>query len=352
MRIAQFAPPYESLPPAKYGGTERVVWTLTEELVRRGHDVTLFASGDSHTSARLEPIVERALWHTSHLENALPFVLAGLDALYRRADEFDLIHNHDQLAAFPLARRHPATPTVTTLHGRLDLPEYQSLFDAFGDLPMVSLSDAQRQPLSRVRWLGTVHNGLPVETFTFQATPGPYLAFVGRISADKGVHTAIQIAQRAGMPIKLAARLPLSQRANAEAQRDWEYYECCVRPLLGQPGVEYVGELGHADKTELLRNAAALVFPIQWPEPFGLVMIEALACGTPVLAFRRGSVPEVIDDGATGFLADDEDGLVRAVERLPSIDRAHCRAEAERRFSSTAMTDGYETMYQRALGLE
>ncbi|HEU0166892.1 MAG TPA: glycosyltransferase family 4 protein [Chloroflexota bacterium] len=349
MRIAQLAPPFETVPPLKYGGTERVIWALTEELVRRGHDVTLFASGDSSTSAKLVPIVERAVWHHPRYELGLPFVALALDELYDRCRDFDVIHNHDQLMALPLARRHPETPTVSTLHGRLDLPEYQPLFDRFDDVPLVAISDSQRRPLPRANWLGTVYNGLPVEQFPFEAEPRPYLAFVGRISPEKGVDTAIRVALRAGLPIKLAARMPLRESGNAEARRDWDYYETIVKPLMAQPGVEYLGELGNADKTDLLRNALALLFPIRWPEPFGLVQTEALACGTPVLALRHGSTPEVVDHGITGFVQDDEYELVEAVGHVGSIRRADCRAAAERRFSARAMADGYERMYEIAL---
>ncbi|MBV8083562.1 MAG: glycosyltransferase family 4 protein [Chloroflexi bacterium] len=350
MRIAQLAPPFETVPPLKYGGTERVIWALTEELVRRGHEVTLFASGDSRTSAKLVPIVERAVWHHPRYELGLPFVAMALDGLYDRCRDFDVIHNHDQLLALPMARRHPETPTVSTLHGRLDLPEYQPLFAHFDDAPLVSISDSQRRPVPHANWLGTVYNGLPVEQFPFVAEARPYLAFVGRISPEKGVDTAIRVARRAGLPIKLAARMPLQEANNAEARRDWDYYDAIVKPLLAEPGVEYLGELGDADKAELVGNSLALLFPIRWPEPFGLVQIEALACGTPVLALRCGSTPEVIEHGRTGFVQDHEDELVEAVGRIGSIRRAECRVAVERRFSARAMADGYERMYAFALG--
>jgi glycosyltransferase involved in cell wall biosynthesis len=349
LRIAQLVPPVESVPPSRYGGIERVVSALTEELVSRGHRVTLFASGDSQTSAELVPVVDAAIWRHPRYRNELPFMALALDLVYRRAGEFDVIHNHMDFLAFPLARAHPETLTLTTLHGRLDLPEYEPLYRRFASLPLVSISDAQRAPLPWLNWVATVHNGVRLDEFDFRPQHEGYLAFLGRIAPEKGVETAIRVALRAGVPIKVAARMPLDQPHNAEAQRDWQYYREVIRPLLQQPGVEYVGEVGGAEKSALLGGAAALLFPIAWPEPFGLVMPEALACGTPVVAFRRGSVPEVIDHGVSGFLADDEDGLVQAIERLDELDRAHCRSIAERRFSATIMTDRYEAAYQTIL---
>jgi glycosyltransferase involved in cell wall biosynthesis len=350
LRVGQLAPPFQSVPPVGYGGTERVISVLTEELVRRGHAVTLFASGDSTTAARLVPTIDRALWRHERYQDALPFMTIGIDLAYRLADELDLIHNHVDGLAFPMARAHPATPTVTTLHIRLDLPELRPLYRQFADLPLVSISDAQRAPIPRANWVGTVYHGIPVHEFPFRPDRGDYLAFLGRIAPEKGLDTAIEVARRAGLPLKIAARMPLDQPRNAEAQRDWRYYHEAIEPQLGAPGVELIGEVSGPAKAAFLGGAAALLFPIRWPEPFGLVMAEALACGTPVLALRRGSVPEVVEDGRTGIVADTIEDLVRAVGRLPEIDRRRCRVAAERRFSTGAMVDRYEAIYARLLG--
>jgi glycosyltransferase involved in cell wall biosynthesis len=349
LRIAQLAPPFESVPPRAYGGTERVVSTLTEELVRRGHDVTLFASGDSHTSARLVPIVAESLWHhdppcndfTAHQAAIFGTILDALD-------EFDIVHSHLDFHGFPLAHA-PAGPFVTTLHGRLDVPHLLRTYQAFAQLPFVSISHAQRRPLAGANWVATIHHGIDLRAFTFSPQPGHYLAFLGRISPEKGLDTAIRVARRAGWPIKIAARLPLPFSHDPEVQRDWDYYEHAVKPLLGEPGVELIGEVGGEQKAAFLRQAAALLFPIRWPEPFGLVMAEALACGTPVIAFREGSVPEVLEDGVTGYIRHFESELVEAVGQLDKLDRLACRQTAERRFSPQAMTDAYERVYLRLL---
>ena len=346
MRIAQVAPPLEPVPPFRYGGTERVVWTLTEELVRRGHDVTLFASGDSRTSARLVPVVERALWHhRPSYEDFGPFWALTLGRMWRELDSFDVIHSHLDYLGFPAARG-AGRPLVTTVHGRIDLAELEQLYDEFTDIPLVSISESQRTPAPHANWVATVHHGIPLDEFTFRPEPGRYLAFLGRVSPDKGVDTAIRIALRAGWPIRIAARMPLPFKDNPEVRRDWAYYENEVQPLLQGPHVELIGQVGGEQKDNFLGNAAALLFPIRWPEPFGLVMVEALACGTPVLGLRAGSVPEVIQDGATGFVRDTEDELVEAVQQLGQLDRARCRAEVERRFSPTCMANGYEHVYQ------
>jgi glycosyltransferase involved in cell wall biosynthesis len=345
MRIAQIAPPLERVPPAGYGGTERVVSTLTEELVRRGHDVTLFAAGDSRTAARLVPVVDQALWHhPAGYRDFAPFLVIVLGKVLRMIDQFDIIHNHLDFSGFPLARVAPC-PVVTTLHGRLDLPQLQPLYQEFADVPLVSISDAQRRPLPRANWVATVHHGIDLDQYTFNPAPGRYLAFLGRVSPDKGLDTAIRVARRAGLPLKIAARMPLPYTDDPNVREDWAYYEQQIKPLLDGPGVEMVGEVGGADKNEFLRNAAALLFPIRWPEPFGLVMPEALACGTPVLALRHGSVPEVVEDGVTGFICDSEAELVAAVGRIGALDRARCRAAAEQRFSPAAMADRYERVY-------
>jgi glycosyltransferase involved in cell wall biosynthesis len=351
LRIAQLAPPVEPVPPAKYGGTEQVISVLTEELVRRGHAVTLFASGDSQTAARLVPTVDRALWSQTRYTEVLPFLALAIDAVYSRAAEFDVIHNHIDFLAFPAASARPRPPTVSTLHGRLDLREFQPLYRHFARLSLVSISDAQRGPIPWANWAATVHHGLDLAAFPFRPAGEGYLAFLGRVAPEKGLDTAIAVARRAGRRLRIAARLPLDQPHNPEAQRDWRYYREVIGPLLSEPHVEYVGEVAGDAKARLLGGADALLFPIRWPEPFGLVMAEALACGTPVVALRRGSAPEVVRDGETGFLADDDEGLVRALGRLSELDRARCRAEAEARFSVAAMADGYEAVYRRLLGL-
>ena len=349
MRIAQVAPPLESVPPFRYGGTERVVWTLTEELVRRGHDVTLFASGDSQTSARLVPVTHRALWHhRPPYEDFGPFWALTVGKLWRELDTFDVVHSHLDYFGFPVARG-ARRPVVTTLHGRLDLPQLESLYAEFTDVPLVSISNAQRMPVRDANWVATIHHGIPIEEFTFRPEPGRYLAFLGRISPDKGVDTAIRVARKAGWPIRIAARMPLPYKDNPEVRRDWAYYENDVQPLLQGPDVELIGQVGESQKESFLGNAAALLFPIRWPEPFGLVIPEALACGTPVLALREGSAPELIQDGVTGFIRDTEDELVEAVRQLGRIDRARCRAEVERRFSPSCMASQYEQVYRELI---
>jgi len=345
LRIAQLAPPFETVPPSGYGGTERVVSTLTEELVRRGHDVTLFASGDSRTSAQLAPIVDKALWHLDPPSNDFSVHQAAIfGTILDNIDAFDIVHSHMDYHGFPLALA-TRVPMLSTMHGRIDVPNLFEIYRAFADLPLVSISNAQRRPLATANWQGTVYHGIELDQFTFNRQPGRYLAFLGRISPDKGLDVAIRVARRAGVPLKVAARPPLPFDQSPEVRRDREYFEQVVEPLLSEPGVELIGEVGGAEKDQFLREAAALLFPIRWPEPFGLVMPEALACGTPVLAFDEGSVPEVIDDGVTGFVGHVEDDLVRAVERIPELDRQRCRAEAERRFSPAAMADAYETVY-------
>ena len=321
MRIAQVAPPFESVPPARYGGTERVVSTLTEELVRRGHDVTLFASGDSRTSANLVPTVERALWHQTPLvTDFAPYWAITLGHVWERIQEFDVVHSHLDYFAFPMARAG-ARPVVTTLHGRLDLPELQPLYRHFHDVPLVSISDAQRHPVSDANWVATIYHGIELDEFTFNPQMGGYLAFLGRISPDKGLDTAIRVARRAGVPLLIAARMPLPHRHDPNTQVDWTYWEDEIQPLLEGRQVELLGQLAGKDKDEFLRNAAALLFPVRWPEPFGLVMVESLACGTPVLALNEGSVPEVIEDGVTGFVRNTEDELVEALGRITELDR-------------------------------
>jgi glycosyltransferase involved in cell wall biosynthesis len=336
LRIAQLAPPFESVPPSGYGGTERVVSTLTEELVRRGHDVTLFASGDSQTTARLAPIVAHSLWHHDPPCNDFSLHQAEIfGTILDQIDQFDVVHNHLDHFGFRLAQESPR-PMVSTYH-------------AFAELPLVSISHAQRFPLPSANWIATVHHGIDLDEFTFNPEPGSYLAFLGRISPEKGLDVAIRVARRAGWPVLIAARPPLPFAHSPEAQRDREYFDEVIQPLLKEPGVELIGEVAGPEKSEFLGGAAALLFPINWPEPFGLVMPEALACGTPIVALRHGSVPEVVDHGLTGFVCHFEHQLVAAVERLSELDRAQCRAAAEARFSPAAMADAYEEVYASML---
>jgi glycosyltransferase involved in cell wall biosynthesis len=345
MRIAQVAPPFESVPPSGYGGTERVVATLTEALVRRGHDVTLLASGDSRTPARLEPTVDEALWHVEPpLKDLNPFWSMTLDAVLEHLDEFDVIHSHLDYWGFPLTRC-ARSPVLTTLHGRLDLPELQPLYRRFRDVPLVSISNAQRRPVPWANLVDTVYHGIELDQFTLNPQSGRYLAFLGRISPDKGLDTAIQVAERAGWPLRIAARKPLRHDGDPNVRADWDHYNREVKPLLAQRHARLIGEVDGAVKDQFLGNAAALLFPIRWPEPFGLVMVEALACGTPVIALREGSVPEVIKHGVTGFVCDDEDAMVDAIRHIGELDRTRCRQEAESRFSPDRMVEHYERIY-------
>ncbi|MBI4491232.1 MAG: glycosyltransferase family 4 protein [Chloroflexi bacterium] len=346
MRIAQIAPPMLRVPPERYGGTERVIYTLTEELARRGHEVTLFASGDSVTSARLVSVVDHAIWSSDRYSDHNPFVTLTLARAYAMAGEFDLIHSHLDYFAFPFARQS-RTPTVSTLHGRLDLPELQPLYREFRDLGVVSISNNQRRPLPFARWLGTVYNGIRVDQYQPERRRGKYLAFLGRISPEKRLEWAIEVARRAQIPLKIAARKPLPCSASLTAAEDNVYYEQVIKPLLDHPLVEYVGEISQAEKSDFLGQAYALLFTADWPEPFGLVMVEALACGTPVIAKRVGSVQEVIRDGETGFICDSVQEMVLACDRVPDLDRAACRRDVEARFSARAMADGYEAVYRR-----
>ncbi len=328
---------YEAVPPKLYGGTERVVSFLTEELVRRGHEVTLFASGDSETSARLVPCVPRALRLDPNSKDWISAHILQLEEVVRRAGEFDFIHFHLDTLAFPFARRI-STPHLSTLHGRLDLPELGPLYREFREHPVVSISNDQRKPLPFANWVGTVYHGLPGDLLRFRPGPGSYLAFLGRISPEKRPDRAIEIARRAGIPLKIAAKVD---------KADQDYFQEVIKPLLDDPLVEFVGEVDEKGKQEFLGNALALLFPIDWPEPFGLVMIEAMACGTPVVAFRRGSVPEVMEDGVTGFVVDTVDQAVKAVERLGALDRAACRRVFEERFTVERMARDYLRLYAK-----
>jgi glycosyltransferase involved in cell wall biosynthesis len=337
MRIAQVAPLYERVPPQYYGGTERVVSYLTEELVQQGHDVTLFASGDSITQARLIAPCARSLrLDKTCIDRLAPHMLM-VERVFQQAGRFDVIHFHIDYLHFLLSRRH-TIPQVTTLHGRLDLRELVPLFREFHDMPVISISDAQRRPLPWINWQGTVYHGLPESLYTFCDGPGAYLAFIGRISPEKRLDRAIEIAKRLDMPLKIAAKVDAS---------DQEYFTTVIQPLLQHPLVEFVGEIGEDDKNAFLGHAYALLFPIDWPEPFGLAMIEAMACGTPVVAFRRGSVAEVIDEGVTGFTADSLEDAVRATAHVASLSRQRCRQVFQQRFSAARMARDYVAIYQR-----
>jgi len=340
MKIAQVAPLCERVPPRLYGGTERVVAFLTDELVKQGHEVTLFASGDSDTLATLAPVCERAQRLDGRSDFLAEHVLM-VEQVAKRAGDFDLIHFHISHVHFATARRLP-TPHVTTLHGRLDLPELVPLYREYRDLPMVSISDAQRQPLPHAGWVGTVHHGLPFDLLRFQPEAGDYLAFVGRISPEKRVDRAIAIATAAGCPLRIAAKVDAADR---------EYFDHDIRPLLDNPLINFVGEIGEAEKGAFVGGARALLFPIDWPEPFGLVQIEALACGTPVIAFRGGSVQEILEPGVTGFIVDSVAEAVDAVGRLDQISRRTCREVFERRFSVQRMALDYVRIYEALAGV-
>jgi glycosyltransferase involved in cell wall biosynthesis len=339
MKIAQVAPLAESVPPQLYGGTERVVSFLTEELVRLGHDVTLFASGDSTTTATLVSAWPQAIRLSNSLRDSLAPHILMLEQIIQSAHEFDVLHFHLAQLHFPLVRRLPVAH-VTTLHGRLDMPELVPLFREFNDVPVVSISDAQRRPLPDAGWAATIHHGLPLGQLRFHPGPGEYLAFVGRISPEKRVDRAIAIATGCGQRLRIAAKVDPA---------DGDYFERQIKPLLEHPLVEYVGEINEQQKDDFLGRATALLFPIDWPEPFGLVMIEAMACGTPVVAFRGGSVEEVVDHGVTGFIVDTIDEACAATRAAASLDRARCRAVFEQRFNVTRMANRYLSLYEQLL---
>jgi glycosyltransferase involved in cell wall biosynthesis len=340
MRIAQISPLFEAVPPKLYGGTERVVYSLTEELVALGHDVTLFASGDSLTSATLAPMCREALRLDPSVKDWVALYIRMMERIYRRADEFDVLHFHTDYFPLSLFSRQ-ATPFVTTLHGRLDLPEFKEVYETFPGAPFVSISNSQRRPLPRLNWLRTVLHGMPADLLTPQPVEQSYFAVLGRVSPEKGIDTAIRIAGQAGVPLKIAAKVDNADKA---------YYDEEIAPLIRRsPHVEFIGEINDQQKPDFLSRAHALLFPIDWPEPFGLVMIEAMACGTPVIAFNRGSVPEVIDDGLSGFIVHDEATAVAAVSRIPELDRARVRATFDRRFTSRRMAEDYLDVYQEMI---
>lgn len=339
MRIAQISPLFESVPPKYYGGTERVVSYLTEELIRQGHEVTLFASGDSITNARLIAPCRRSLRLDNHCIDRMAHHILLLEMLLQRIDEFDIIHYHIDYIHFPISRRI-RKPHITTLHGRLDIPDLIPLYKEFQDIPLVSISNSQREPLPWANWKRTIYHGLPADLYTFRPEHGKYLAFLGRISPEKRVDRAIEVANRVGMPIKIAAKVDAV---------DQEYFKEVIKPLLKSSNVEYLGEIGEKEKDEFLGNAYALLFPIDWPEPFGLVMIEAMACGTPVIAFRKGSVPEVMVDGITGKIVHSIDEAVRAVNELSNFDRHKCRKLFEERYTAERMAKQYLDLYEEVI---
>ena len=339
MRIAQVAPLYESVPPKYYGGTERVVSYLTEELVRQGHEVTLFASGDSETGARLVAACRRSLRLDKRYQGQMAHHFVMLERVFQRADEFDMIHFHTDYLHFPLSRRDAITQ-VTTLHGRLDIPDLVPLFQEFREMPVISISNGQREPLPWANWQATVYHGLPRDLYRFQPGAGRYLAFLGRISPEKRVDRAIEIAKRVGMPLKIAAKVD---------RVDKDYFDSLIAPLLRDSLVEFVGEIGDIEKDEFLGNAYALIFPIDWPEPFGLVMIEAMACGTPVVAYRGGAVPELVEPGHTGFIVESLEDAVEAVRRVAELSRKRCREVFEQRFTATRMAHDYVQQFERLI---
>jgi glycosyltransferase involved in cell wall biosynthesis len=339
MRIAQVAPLYESVPPKLYGGTERVVSYLTEELVRQGHDVTLFASGDSTTGARLVPLRPEAIRLDASCVDQLAHHILMLERVYKEAEDFDIIHFHVDYLHFPLSRRH-ARPNVTTLHGRLDIPDLVPLYREYVEMPVVSISDSQRKPLPWLNWQDTVYHGLPRDLYRFHPKPGRYLAFLGRISPEKGADQAIEIAKRAGVELRIAAKVD---------RVDDRYFQQQIRPLLDHPLVHFIGEITDAEKDAFLGNAMALLAPINWEEPFGLVLTEAMACGTPVIAYGRGSIPEVIEEGVSGYIVQNADQAAQAIERVSGLSRRRCRQAFERCFTACRMATDYVTLYQRLI---
>lgn len=338
MRIAQIAPLYERIPPIAYGATERVVHYLTEALVADGHEVTLFASGDTQTSAQLVACCERALWRDPRVEDTLVHHVRLLERVAQRAADFDVLHFHCEPLHLPLARRLP-TPSVTTMHGLLREPDVGQLLREFADAPLVSISASQRRAMPFANWCATIHHGLPANEFDLNPAPDDYLLWMGRMMRGKRPDLAIDIARRAGVRLKMAAAVHPGERA---------YFSDEIAPLIEQSSrfVEYLGEVGGDERAQLLRHARALIFPIDWEEPFGMVMIEALACGTPVIAFGRGAVPEVIEDGVSGFVVDDVERAVRAIARLGELDRRRCRAAFDARFTAERMAHDYLRVYR------
>lgn len=339
MKIAQVAPLVESVPPVLYGGTERVVSYLTEELVRQGHNVTLYASGDSQTSARLKPICKRALRLDDIYQDPLAHHMVMLQEVFRELKHYDIIHFHTDYLHFSLVR-FSQVPHVTTLHGRLDLPDLKPVYREFSEMPVISISDSQRKPLLEANWQATIYNGIPDDHLKFHPEPGNYFAFIGRICPEKGIEEAIEIAIRFGMEIRIAAKIDLV---------DNSYFNEKIKPFFSHHLVNFIGEIGDKEKNSFLGNAYALLFPIQWPEPFGLVMIESMACGTPVIAYRRGSVPEVIRDEVTGFIVENIEDAVKAAHRIGMINRSSCRKVFDECFSASRMTRDYLNAYKERI---
>ncbi len=339
MRIAQIAPLTEAIPPKLYGGTERVIHWLTEELVALGHGVTLFASGDSSTSANLVPIWPKALRIDGRVRDPCALHMMMLEHVRRRAPDFDVLHFHLDYYPFSLFCRQP-TPFLTTLHGRLDLPEHQPVFTTFSSVPVVSISDAQREPVPQAGFIRTIYHGVPEHLLIPRPMQPSYLAFIGRISPEKGIENAIRIAQGCGLPLKIAAKIDVVDRG---------YFEERIRPLLALPGIDHIGEISDAEKPEFLSGATAVLAPINWPEPFGLVMIEAMACGTPVIAFNRGAVPEIVEDSVTGFIVEDEASAITAMEKLDSLSREAIRRRFEERFTARRMAEDYLCAYEQLI---
>ncbi len=336
MRIAQISPLFEAVPPKLYGGTERVVYSLTEELVAMGHDVTLFASGDSITSATLAPMRDQALRLDPTVKDWVATYYRMVELIYRRKDEFDILHFHIDYFPLQLFSRQK-TPYLTTIHGRLDVPEFVETYGTFLESPFVSISDNQRLPIPNLNWARTVHHGMPPNILTPQDVKRDYVAFLGRISPEKGADRAIAIATKAGFKLKMAAKVDNADR---------EYYEAKIKPLIdGNPNVEFIGEINDAQKPAFLSGAICTIFAIDWPEPFGLVMIESMACGTPVIAFNCGSVPEVMDDGLTGFIVNNIDEAVAALGKVKTLDRAKVRATFDTRFTARRMAEDYLSLY-------
>jgi glycosyltransferase involved in cell wall biosynthesis len=337
MRIAEIAPLYESVPPQLYGGTERVVSCLTESLVAQGHNVTLFASGDSVTQAELRPGCRRSLRMDPLNVDALADHVLMAEQVLQASDEFDVVHSHIDYTPYPLWRRMK-TPHVTTLHGRLNISNLRGLYQEFFDEPVISISNHQRQPLPWANWQTTIYHGLPTDLYRPRYGAGGYLAFLGRVSPEKRVDHAIEIAMRAGLPLKIAAKID---------KQDRDYFQANIKPLLKCRDVEYVGEIGDAEKNTFLGDALALLFPIDWPEPFGLVMIEAMACGTPIIARARGSVPEIINDGMTGYIVHNVEEAVQAVTKVSSLSRKRCRQVFEERFTADRMARDYVRVFEQ-----
>jgi glycosyltransferase involved in cell wall biosynthesis len=339
LRIAQVAPLYESVPPKFYGGTERIVSYLTEELVAQGHDVTLFASGDSQTAAKLVPACPRSLRLDSNCIDQIAHHVVLLERVLQQSDEFDVVHFHVDYLHFPMSRRM-RTRHVTTLHGRLDIPDLLPLYREFAEMPVVSISDAQREPLAAANWQATVYHGLPRDLYGYRDRRGDYFACLGRISPEKGIDRAIAIAKEVGIPLRIAAKVD---------KADQDYFERVIEPQLDHPLIEYIGEIGDDSKQDFLGNAQALLFPIDWPEPFGIVMIEAMACGTPVIAYRSGSVPEVMEQGRTGFVVRELDDAIEAARRVRYLSRARCREVFEERFTAQRMARDYVDVYAQLI---